>query len=106
MIDSGADSTIIPGEFLTGHPTLQYDDLPVSKGLAGGAGGSFETRKCPGSASWRDVTFCTELLAAQPGALPHPLLGRNDFFQKFIVRFNWNRTPPSMRIDEVTGKKF
>jgi hypothetical protein len=109
VLDSGADRTIIPGQLIDEHhPSLDYGDLRLSPENAGGVTGALEIRDCPGSASYLGVTFCTSLLAAPPGVMndDFPLLGRGDFFTKFVVKFNWNRNPPSFRVDEVKGKRF
>lgn len=102
LIDSGADCTVIPGEILeaTAHT---FDSLPPHPGTSVGAGGKFETRICQGgTVKWRKWTICDEFQVAAPGTLPWALLGRQDFFRLFVVRFQWHRNPPFTDIDPVT----
>jgi hypothetical protein len=37
--------------------------------------------------------------------MPWALLGRNDFFTKYVVHFAWHRSPPDFNLDPVKGKK-
>ena len=99
FIDSGADSTIVPIEFLTACK-VDY------KGLSGiasgaGAGGSFETRLLPATVKFREWVICDEIKVAAPGTLPVALLGRSDFFAKFNVRFRWDMSPPVVDVDPL-----
>lgn len=106
LLDSGADKTLIPGDYLEGHPDgVLFDSLTLSENPGHGAGGDFDIRVCPGNVTWREEEICNPLEMAAPGNLPFPLLGR-DFFQKCVVRFNWNRNPPVVSVDLVgKGKK-
>lgn len=99
VIDSGADVTIVPFEVFVGAG-LEWTKLPAgSQGL--GAGGVFERRPLQAEIRYRDWLICDSVEVAQPGALPFALLGRQDFFQKFIVRFAWHKSPPEVIIDPV-----
>jgi hypothetical protein len=49
------------------------------------------------------VTFCTEFTVAEPDKLPFAILGREDFFKHFVVRFNWHKAPPEVHVDPVTS---
>jgi hypothetical protein len=99
LIDSGADRTILPGEVLAGHPTIAFDALPELKDGGLGAGGAFKIRECKGILRWREWDICDRFQVAEPGKLEMPLLGREDFFKLFFVRFRWDRTPPIVDID-------
>lgn len=103
VIDSGADSTIVPFEMLK---DCGVDFAALPGGDAGvGAGGKFETRLLAARVKYRDWIVCEEVKVAQPGAgLPVVLLGRADFFAKFNVRFRWAMTPPVVDIDPLAKK--
>lgn len=99
MVDSGADRTIIPAEVLDAHPTVSFSDLsPLPTGGVG-AGGGFEIRECPGKITWRQWEICDGFQVAEPGKLKMALLGREDFFKRFIVRFVWDKNPPVLEIN-------
>jgi hypothetical protein len=100
LVDSGADSTILT------LPTIEacgmgWDDLSASASPGIGAGGGFETRSCAGVLRYGATELCREFLVAKPDALPGALLGRDDFFTKFVVRFAWHRKPPDFNVDPV-----
>lgn len=105
VIDSGADVTLIPFEVFVGAG-LDWAKLPKgSEGL--GAGGTFERRPLVAEVRYREWLICDHVDVAQPGALPFALLGREDFFKRFVVRFAWNKEPPEVIVDPVveTPKK-
>ena len=105
VADSGADCSIIPTEWLEGSG-ISFGDLPVTETRGWGAGGQFEFRLCDGDLFFREWRFATRFQVAEPGALPGMgLLGRNDFFTHFIVRFNWSANPPWFQIDPDTKAK-
>jgi hypothetical protein len=37
------------------------------------------------------------------GPDPVGLLGRDDFFKRFLVRFDWHAKPPWFQVDPVTS---
>lgn len=101
VVDSGADRTILPGEIVEAFG-VGFSSLPLSGENSLGAGGAFETRTGSGEVRWREYVICEEFLVAAPGTLPFALLGREDFFKRFQVRFSWHHKPPSFQIDSVT----
>lgn len=102
VIDSGADMTLIPYEVI--EPTqIPFDSLPLAPLPGMGAGGTFEVRELPGRLSWRQYEIASPTVhVAERGRLPFALLGRQDFFEKFTVRFSWHRQPPTVDVDPVT----
>lgn len=99
LVDSGADSTIFPGEYLATLGT-EFDRLPSGPESIG-AGGAFEVRRCGGVVKFREWLVCEEFNVAEPGKLSLALLGRDDFFARFVVRFNWHEEPPVLFVDPV-----
>jgi hypothetical protein len=106
LVDSGADRTIVPktvGEALG----IDYDKLPLAKGPDGkpmtgqGAGGQFEIRECRGKVRWRNWNFADRFWVGPEESVPWVLLGRDDFFTKFNVRFEWSHNPPVFEIERV-----
>lgn len=103
IIDSGADGTVIPIEALVGCG-VAWDSL--SNGVMGqGAGGAFERRPLDARVQFREWTICERIQVAAPGSLPAALLGREDFFAKFVIRFNWHKSPPEVLIDPVADSR-
>jgi len=106
LVDSGADETIIPAEMLV-PLNLDFKDLELVMDGAGaavggmGAGGGFEIRRIDATLKFRKWRFAEEVRVAALGALPGPLLGRQDFFAAFTIRFLWHRDPPVFDIDPV-----
>lgn len=103
LVDSGADLTIVPGQVLEAIG-VPWTSLKKA-GDSVGAGGGFETRIAKGAVLWEGSRIREQLLVAQPGALPWPLIGRDDFFKKHVVRFSWHRQPPTIDIDPVASTK-
>lgn len=94
VVDSGADTTSVPAEFLEGTP-IDVASLPIV-GEGSGAGGKFPYRLCQTEIWWEKWKVCDRFLvldAGQMGDLPVVLLGREDFFKRFDVSFDWSRTP-------------
>jgi Retroviral aspartyl protease len=92
LVDSGADWTMIPAEFLP--PSVVYADLP-NPSIGRGVGGEFEIRMCPVEVwfqKWKVNNWC---IVIQPGKMPDPgaLLGRQDFMRRFSVSFDWSAEP-------------
>jgi hypothetical protein len=104
IIDSGADLTMIPAEMLIGSG-IDFGKLPLQPGQNVGAGGS-HPRRCPGQIDYASMRICDEFVVAEEGTLPFAIFGREDFFTKFVVRFNWHKSPPEVHLDPVaTGGK-
>ena len=102
IVDSGADNTIISAEQLA--PLGAKWDKMTDPEQHIGAGGPFETRLCRGFVSYAGVLFCNgKLRVAEPGKLPEGitflLLGRSDFFTKFVPTFHWEASPPWFELD-------
>lgn len=94
VVDSGADMTSVPAEFLEGT-SVDYTTLPVV-GQGSGAGGTFPFRLCQREIWWEKWKVCDQFIVLNPGQmgdLPTVLLGRADFFTRFDVRFEWSRKP-------------
>lgn len=98
VIDSGADSTIAPAELLEGHPTLNYENLPLSPLGGEGAGGDFELREVAGVVKWREWVITERVAFAEPDAIDLPLLGRSDFFSICAIAFAWHESPPTFEL--------
>ncbi len=105
ILDSGADRVMVPFEFL--QPAgVAFGALPLAPGKQLGAGGEFPARVCRAKISWKGTTICDEVyVIAQGSKLPFILLGRDDFFTKYSIRFNWQRTPPTVDIDPAAIPK-
>lgn len=103
IVDSGADETILPAELLP--PTVNYESLPVADREGEGAGGPFEIRDCEGSIRWRRWKIASTFQIAEPEKLLIPLLGRQDFFARFRVTFDWTSSRPSMVLDPVRRRR-
>lgn len=108
IVDSGADRTLIPAEALELF-SVSYNDLEVVGLARAVTGDSFEVRQLPAQVSLRipggdilvrrrapsrfEVTdpFAHCVDVAEPRRYAHslPLVGRNDFFTVFRVRFRW-----------------
>lgn len=104
LVDSGCDTTIIPAERLAGFRGVRFTDLPKPEGSREGVGvgGIFETRLCDGRLTWRGLTLCDSFLVAEAECLPYVLLGRDDFFSRFDVRFRWDASPPIFGVEWLT----
>jgi hypothetical protein len=101
LVDSGADNTLVPWEAVA-PMGVDFDALPAGPG-GRGPGGSLDVRSCPGVIRWEKVVLMTQFMVAEPGKGPETvLLGRADFFQLFIPRFHWHKTPPVFDLDPVT----
>ena len=95
IVDSGADRTSVPAEFLTGTP-IDHATLPIIPGTNAGAGGIFEARLCDCEIWYEKWKVCDRFVVIEPGKMPMPivLLGRDDFFRRFTVSFDWSKSPP------------
>jgi hypothetical protein len=99
VIDSGADSTIVPFEFLQACG-LDWNAIGVGS-PSQSAGGTFESKVLKARVKYREWVVSEEIKVAEPGRLPVALLGRDDFFAKFIVKFRWDKTPPIVDVDPL-----
>lgn len=104
IVDSGADTTVIPAE-VAAALGIEWTKLPTgTKGL--GVGGASEMRLVAMTVKYKEWKFSGPVTIAEPKHLPVVLLGRTDFFQSFVVRFHWFKTPPEFHIDPVSvGKR-
>lgn len=103
MIDSGADSTVIPFDFLAGC-RLDWSAL-ASAGAGTGAGGLFDLRWLDARVKYREWIVTERVKVAEPGKLPMALLGRTDFLAKFNVRFRWDLDPPVVDVDPLAKRR-
>lgn len=102
IVDSGADVTILPAEFLEPFGVV-FDVLPpATDGI--GAGGTFRIASCGATVRFREWLVTERISVAEPGHLQVALLGRGDFFRAFTVRFQWHRDPPFFDVDPVVKK--
>jgi len=98
LVDSGADGSVLRAESLKG--LVPFSSLPPASGdEAAGAGGAFEIRRLGGTLTFAQVEFRHGVAVAEPGALPVSVLGRDDFFRHFVVRFEWFRDQPVFDVD-------
>jgi predicted aspartyl protease len=103
IVDSGADTTMIPAEVAAG---LGIDYAKLPNGTKGkGAGGVLESRPASLTIRYQSWTLTGEVSIAEPKHLDVVLLGRSDFFQRFVVRFNWFKSPPEFHLDPANSGK-
>jgi hypothetical protein len=98
LVDSGADMSIVPAESLA---TFGVDWNKLSSPIeeSKGAGGKLRFRRFDAKLVWEGYSLSDHVALAEPKRLPGPLLGRNDFFVRFNVRFRWFKSPPELEID-------
>jgi hypothetical protein len=100
LVDSGADRTMVPASWVEACGVLYGAFGEPQEGS--GAGGSFEYKLVSGEVTYLRKTFCTTIQVASPDCnLPGPVLGREDFFTKYVVRFAWHRSPPDFNVDPI-----
>jgi hypothetical protein len=101
-LDSGADITTVPAEYLA-DTGIDYDSLQPVPAPAMTAGGAVEMRVCPCQIWYEKWKVCDWFLVIAPGKMPDPmaLLGRDDFFKRFTVYFDWSQSPPIFDIRRV-----
>jgi hypothetical protein len=103
-VDSGADSTLITAEAMAAVPGYDWGTIPGPFEVSGGAGGRFETKVVTAEAWWNGQTVCDQFRVVGPGSnMPWGLVGRDDFFRQYVVRFMWHRSPPQFDLDPVTA---
>ena len=56
--------------------------------------GGLETRLCSGRILYNGIVVCDSFTVAKTTSLDAVLLGRADFFTKFVPRFLWHKNPP------------
>lgn len=102
LVDSGADNTLVPEEFVA---PLGVDFRRLAAGPGGvGPGGDLDTRLCQGVMRWEKekAVLMTSFMVAEPGKGPETvLLGRADFFRLYVPRFHWHKNPPVFDLDPV-----
>jgi hypothetical protein len=97
VVDSGADTTIFPAEALKPYG-VDYQALAQGSQSIG-AGGGFESRPCSGKVRYGQWSICENFLVCEPNKLKIALVGRQDFFDKFTVRFMWFESPPAFSLE-------
>jgi hypothetical protein len=103
LVDSGADHTMVPSAWVESCG-VSYASLG-EEFTGAGAGGGYQYKLGTGTIDYGGKPFSTEFQVAAPKCgLPGPLLGRNDFFKGYVVRFAWHRTPPDFNVDPVGAK--
>jgi hypothetical protein len=103
IVDSGADTTMVPAEVVAG---LGIDYAKLSGGTKGsGVGGPCESRPALLTIRYQSWKLTGEVAIAEPERLDVVLLGRSDFFQRFVVRFNWFKSPPEFHLDPANAGK-
>jgi predicted aspartyl protease len=100
LLDSGADYTMIPAEYLPS--SIPYTTLR-DPFMANGVGCQFEARVCDVEVVFDKWTFATVIAVVEPDKMPVPqaLLGRLDFMSRFEVSFNWSAEPGSFTIRRI-----
>lgn len=99
IVDSGADKCLVPGDFVEAAGVTFASLTPLPEGT--GAGGQFPKSLCKGQISYAGCVLCDEFEVVPPGLFNFILLGREEFFSKFVVRFQWHRDPPFFDVDPV-----
>lgn len=99
IVDSGADKCLVPGDYVEATGITFASLPPLPPGIS--AGGQFPKSLCQGRISYLGRVICQEFEVAPPGLFDVILLGREEFFTKFVVRFQWHRNPPFFDIDPV-----
>jgi hypothetical protein len=104
-VDSGADVTTVPAEFLAGTP-IDPTTLPPG-GHSTGIGGKQVPMVISDAEIWWDKWKVCDRFFVLPtgamGAIPFVLLGREDFFMRFNVSFEWSHKPtPRFFVKKVT----
>jgi hypothetical protein len=103
IVDSGADTTMVPAEIAAGLG-IDYAKLPGgTKGK--GVGGACESRMASLTVCYQSWRLTGQIAIAEPKRLDVVLLGRADFFQRFVVRFNWFKSPPEFHLDPANVGK-
>lgn len=97
IVDSGADTTIVPAEVAAAVGVEWAKLAPGTKGL--GVGGTCEMRLVDMAIKYKDWKYSGMVTIAEPKHLPVVLLGRTDFFRYFVARFHWFKDPPEFHLD-------
>jgi hypothetical protein len=97
VVDSGADTTLIPAE-VAAALGIQWAKLSAGA-VGGGVGGRIEMRPVDLTMRYAGWKYTGPVMIAQPKGMPVVLLGRNDFFQSFVARFHWFKSPPEFHLD-------
>ena len=101
VVDSGADTTIVPAE-IAAAVGVEWAQLPPgTKGL--GVGGTCEMRLVDMTIKYKDWKYSGAVTIAEPKHLPVVLLGRTDFFRYFVARFHWFKDPPEFHLDPAAN---
>ncbi|MEX0631044.1 MAG: hypothetical protein WD508_10425 [Chloroflexota bacterium] len=103
LVDSGADNTLVPDGYIAALG-VAFKDLPIL-GMGTGPGGGLQTRLCTGRILYNGILVCDSFTVAKTTTLDSVLLGRADFFTKFVPRFLWHKNPPEFDLDPVSEGK-
>ena len=107
LVDSGADKSMVSADLIAALGA-KWEKLTDPQPELG-AGGIFETRFCPGQIYFGGVLITNGFRVA-PATHVNGLfisvfiLGRADFFQKFIPTFHWEESPPWFDLSLATKK--
>jgi len=101
IVDSGADTIVIPAE-IAAAVGIEWAKLPAgTKGM--GVGGTCEMRLVDMAIKYKDWKYSGLVAIAEPKHLPVVLLGRTDFFRSFVARFHWFKEPPEFHLDPAAN---
>lgn len=101
-VDSGADNTVISYELV--HAVGARWNRMTSEREEWGAGGPFKTRWCSEGSIYYEGVLISQgfrVAEANPNIDPFFLLGRRDFFPKFVPSFHWDEEPPWFDLEPV-----
>lgn len=101
-VDSGADNTVLSFEMVD-RLGVRWTRLTDERD-EWGAGGPFKTRWCADGRIYYDGLLVCQgfrVAEANPDIEPFFLLGRADFFRKFVPLFHWDESPPWFEIDRA-----
>lgn len=97
IVDSGADTIAIPAE-VAAVLGIDWSKLPVGTN-GGGVGGACQFRPVTMTVKYKEWRYSGPVMIGEPKRLPVVLLGRSDFFQNFVARFHWFKSPPEFHLD-------
>jgi len=104
LVDTGADQTTISPDLAKALTGKDFDQLgDPGPDIEGMGNVSTPSRVADASVTYLGRPVPMRIWVAPT---PYPVLGRNDFMQKFHCRFYWDRHPPDFYIDPApSGRK-
>jgi hypothetical protein len=100
MLDSGADQTTISPDLATALTGLPFDQLgDPGPEILGLGNAPTPSRVADATVVYLGHSVRTRLWVAPT---PYPVVGRNDFMQRFHCRFYWDRQPPEFFVEPAT----